>query len=144
MRLTDIRTALDELQLRPTKSLGQNFLHDQNLARSVAATAVPECASFAVEIGPGLGSLTAPLLERCEKLLLIEKDVRLAEWLRAKFPTERVEIVHADAIEFDWRPLMKHTLPTGRESSLLRYIADPAPLVGSMLAGEPCGLCGAG
>ncbi len=132
MRLTDIRTALDELQLRPTKSLGQNFLHDQNLARSIAATAVPERASFAVEIGPGLGSLTAPLLERCGKLLLIEKDARLAEWLRAKFPAERVEIVHADAIEFDWRPLMKHgpfplagNLPYYATSPILRHWLGP-------------------
>ena len=132
MRLTDIRTALDELQLRPTKSLGQNFLHDQNLARAIAAAAVPERASFAVEIGPGLGSLTAPLLERCQKLLLIEKDGRLAEWLRAKFPAERVEIVHADAIEFDWRPLMKHgpfplagNLPYYATSPILRHWLGP-------------------
>jgi 16S rRNA (adenine1518-N6/adenine1519-N6)-dimethyltransferase len=132
MRLTEIRAALDELQLRPTKSLGQNFLHDQNLARSIAATAVPEHASFAVEIGPGLGSLTAPLLDRCAKLLLIEKDARLAEWLRAKFPAERVEIVGADAIEFDWRPVMKHgpfplagNLPYYATSPILRHWLGP-------------------
>ena len=138
MRLTDIRTALDELQLRPTKSLGQNFLHDQNLARAIAAAAVPERASFAVEIGPGLGSLTAPLLERCQKLLLIEKDGRLAEWLRAKFPAERVEIIHADAIEFDWRPLMKHgpfplagNLPYYATSPILRHWLGPCSPVNS-------------
>ena len=138
MRLTDIRTALDELQLRPTKSLGQNFLHDQNLARAIAAAAVPERASFAVEIGPGLGSLTAPLVERCQKLLLIEKDGRLAEWLRAKFPAERVEIVHADAIEFDWRPLVKHgpfplagNLPYYATSPILRHWLGPCSPVNS-------------
>ena len=106
LRLTDIRSALDELQLRPTKSLGQNFLHDQNLARTIAAAAIPGRAAFAVEIGPGLGSLTGPLLERCDRLLLIEKDARLAAWLRGKLPADRVEVVQADAIEFDWRPLM--------------------------------------
>jgi hypothetical protein len=42
LRLTDIRTALDELQMRPTKSLGQNFLHDQNLARAIAAAVAPD------------------------------------------------------------------------------------------------------
>lgn len=128
MRLTEIRTALDELQLRPTKSLGQNFLHDQNLARTIAAAAIPDNAGFAVEIGPGFGSLTAPLLERCGQLLVIEKDARLADWLRAKLPADRVQIAHEDAIEFDWRPLMKHglfplagNLPYYATSPILRH-----------------------
>ncbi|MEY3481268.1 MAG: hypothetical protein RIQ71_2043 [Verrucomicrobiota bacterium] len=132
MRLTDIRAALQELELRPTKSLGQNFLHDQNLARAIAAAAVPKRAAFAVEIGPGLGSLTAPLLERCDKLLLVEKDARLAEWLRGKYPADRIEVVHADAIEFDWRPLMKHgpfplagNLPYYATSPILRHWLGP-------------------
>ena len=132
MRLTDIRSALDELQLRPTKSLGQNFLHDQNLARTIAAAAVPAHAPFAVEIGPGLGSLTGPLLERCDRLLLVEKDARLVEWLRGKFPPDRVEIVHADAIEFDWRPLMANgpfplagNLPYYATSPILRHWLGP-------------------
>ena len=132
MRLSDIRSALDELQLRPTKSLGQNFLHDQNLARTIAAAAVPDRAPFAVEIGPGLGSLTSPLLERCDRLLLIEKDARLAEWLRTKFPADRVEIVCADAIDFDWRPLLKHgpfplagNLPYYATSPILRNWLTP-------------------
>lgn len=128
MRLTEIRTALDELQLRPTKSLGQNFLHDQNLARAIAAAAVSETVPFAVEIGPGLGALTAPLLERCNRLLLIEKDARLVAWLRVKFPADRVEVIHADACDFDWRPLMRHgafplagNLPYCATSPILRH-----------------------
>ncbi|MGA0176715.1 MAG: 16S rRNA (adenine(1518)-N(6)/adenine(1519)-N(6))-dimethyltransferase RsmA [Chthoniobacterales bacterium] len=132
MRLTDIRAALDELQMRPTKSLGQNFLHDRNLAQAIAAAAVPDRAPFAVEIGPGLGSLTTPLLERCDRLLLIEKDARLAEWLRGKFPADRVEVVCADAIEFDWRPLLPHgpfplagNLPYYATSPILRHWLTP-------------------
>lgn len=132
MRLTDIRTALDELQLRPTKSLGQNFLHDQNLARAIAAAAIPDHSAFAVEIGPGLGSLTEPLLERCEHLLLVEKDARLADWLRAKLPAGRAEVARADAIEFDWRALMKHgpfplagNLPYYATSPILRHWLGP-------------------
>ena len=133
MRLTDIRTALDELQMRPTKSLGQNFLHDQNLARAIAAAAAPEHTPFAVEIGPGLGSLTIPLLERCDRLLLIEKDARLADWLRAKLPNARVDIICADAIDFDWRPLLRHgpfplagNLPYYATSPILRNWLTPA------------------
>ena len=132
MRRTDIRLALDELQLRPTKSLGQNFLHDQNLARAIAATALPGRVPFAVEIGPGLGSLTAPLLERCDHLLVIEKDARLAAWLGRKFPSDRVEVIHGDAIEFDWRPLLLHgpfplagNLPYCATSPILRTWLGP-------------------
>jgi 16S rRNA (adenine1518-N6/adenine1519-N6)-dimethyltransferase len=136
MRLTDIRAALDELQMRPTKSLGQNFLHDQNLARAIAAAAIPHHVPFAVEIGPGLGSLTTPLLERCDRLLLIEKDARLAEWLRAKFPADRVELACADAIDFDWRPLLKRgpfplagNLPYYATSPILRnWLAPCSPV----------------
>ncbi len=133
MRLTDIRAALEDLALRPSKKLGQNFLHDGNLARAIATTAVPAPAPFAVEIGPGLGALTAPLLERCEQLLVIEKDSRLAEWLRGRLPADRVRVVEADAVDFDWRQLMPHgpfplagNLPYYATSPILRNFLGPA------------------
>lgn len=133
MRLSDIRQALAELDLRPTKSLGQNFLHDLNLARAIAHTLLPEPVPFCVEIGPGLGSLTRPLLERSEHLLLIEKDARLADWLRKNLPADRVEIVVADAIEFDWRSLVTRgpfplagNLPYYATSPILRHWLGPA------------------
>lgn len=142
MRLTDLRSTLEELELRPSKNLGQNFLHDQNLARAIAATAIPEQVPFAVEIGPGLGALTRPLLERCHRLLLIEKDARLAEWLRERLPSDRVDIVHADAIDFDWRPLMQHgpfplvgNLPYYATSPILRnFLGTSSPVSRAVFA----------
>lgn len=132
MRLTDIRSALDELGLRPSKSLGQNFLHDQNLARAIATTAIPDHVPFAVEIGPGLGALTSPLLDRCDKLLLVEKDARLAAWLEGRLFPDRVQVRRADAVEFDWRPLMPHgpfplvgNLPYYATSPILRNFLGP-------------------
>ncbi len=142
MRPTDIRAALDELQLRPSKSLGQNFLHDANLARAIARAAVPEHAAFAVEIGPGLGALTAPLLERCDRLLVVEKDTRLARWIADRFPPDRVEVVHGDATRFDWRPLMRHgplplagNLPYSATSPILRnFLAPSSPFTRAVFA----------
>ncbi len=132
MRLTELRTVLDGLSLRPSKTLGQNFLHDANLARAIARAAVPSHASFAVEIGPGLGALTVPLLERCGRILLVEKDARLAEWLRGHLAVDRAEIACADAVDFDWRPLMQHgpfplagNLPYSATSPILRNFLGP-------------------
>ena len=66
MTLTEIRTALDSRGLRPLKQLGQNFLHDQNLAKWLAEHAVAglDPGATVVEIGPGLGALTSVLLEK--------------------------------------------------------------------------------
>lgn len=132
MRLSEIRSALDVLALRPSKALGQNFLHDRNVAAAIAAAALPEPTPFAVEIGPGLGSLTAPLLERCDRLLVVEKDKRLAAWLREHLDPERVEIACEDATGFDWRRLLPRgpfplagNLPYSATSPILRNFLGP-------------------
>src|SRR5271155_3395969 len=90
MTLTEIRAALDSRGLRPLKQLGQNFLHDQNLAKWMAAQAVQGVASGAsvVEIGPGLGALTEFLLEQNVKLIALEKDRGLCVFLREKFAAQ--------------------------------------------------------
>lgn len=133
VRLSEIRSALDGLGLRPSKALGQNFLHDRNVAAAIAAAALPEAAPFAVEIGPGLGSLTAPLLERCDELLVVEKDKRLAAWLGERLDPARVAIACADASDFDWRPLLPRgpfplagNLPYSATSPIIRNFLGPS------------------
>lgn len=133
MRLSEIRSALDGLGLRPSKALGQNFLHDRNVAAAIAAAALPDPAPFAVEIGPGLGSLTTPLLERCGNLLVIEKDKRLAAWLRERLDPSRVAIACEDAAGFDWRPLLPRgpfplagNLPYSATSPIIRNFLGPS------------------
>ena len=64
MKLSDIRVTLKEIGVSPAKSLGQNFLHDQNLARWIVDQAQITPEDYVVEIGPGLGALTRFLLER--------------------------------------------------------------------------------
>jgi 16S rRNA (adenine1518-N6/adenine1519-N6)-dimethyltransferase len=87
MTLTEIRAALDARGLRPLKQLGQNFLHDQNLAQWLAQTAVEGIAPGAsvVEIGPGLGALTSVILEKKLKLIALEKDRGLCVFLRERY-----------------------------------------------------------
>jgi len=105
MNLSQIRVALDDAGVRPAKKLGQNFLHDQNLARWIVEQAQISRDDFVLEIGPGLGALTSEILKRGARLLALEKDARLANFLREKFRDPRFELHHGDALDFDRRML---------------------------------------
>lgn len=87
------------------KSLGQNFLHDQEVLRKIAALARPEAGSGVIEVGPGTGNLTAHLLDLEVPLLLIERDRRLPEVLLERFG-RTLDLVQADAAEVDWPELL--------------------------------------
>src|SRR5438552_1981856 len=108
MKLSEIRATLKEIGVWPAKALGQNFLHDQNLARWIVDQAKITPADYVIEIGPGLGALTKFILERGAHVLAIEKDARLAKFLRSRFSDERLEIVNTDALQFDPRVLFAH------------------------------------
>jgi 16S rRNA (adenine1518-N6/adenine1519-N6)-dimethyltransferase len=114
-----MREQLAARGIQLTKSLGQNFLHDQNQLRRIVAAAELSRTNKVLEIGPGLGPLTELLLANAGEVMAIEKDARLVEFLRERFkpltPTlspfggERVavklgegklELLHADALEF--------------------------------------------
>src|SRR3954464_1092093 len=101
MRLSQIPATLKEIRVSPVKTLGQNFLHDQNLARWIVDQAQITAEDYVVEIGPGLGALTKFILEKGAHVLAIEKDARLADFLRSRFADERLEILNADALKFD-------------------------------------------
>lgn len=96
MTLTEIRLHLDELGVRPSRRLGQNFLHDQNLARRIVDLAKATSDDILLEIGPGLGALTEYLLEFSPNLTLFEKDTRLAAFLRQRHP--QTQLLEGDAM----------------------------------------------
>jgi 16S rRNA (adenine1518-N6/adenine1519-N6)-dimethyltransferase len=99
-----IRELARELDLRPTKSLGQNFLHDANTIRRIVRTADLRPDDVVLEVGPGLGSLTLGLLAAAARVVAVEIDPRLAELLprtvrdRAPGRADRLEVVRADAL----------------------------------------------
>lgn len=76
-----IRQIALELDLRPTKTLGQNFVIDGNTCQKIVRTAQLEENDSVLEIGPGLGSLTLALLQRVREVIAIEIDQRLADRL---------------------------------------------------------------
>jgi len=136
VKLSDIRAALAELDLQPSKSLGQNFLADSNLARWIVDQLDLSPADHLVEIGPGLGALTEYAAPACGSLTLIEKDARLAGRLEHQFASDpRIRVLHQDALHYDVRsvfPFMPAkllgNLPYYVTSSILfRYGGDPSP-----------------
>ena len=136
MKLSEIRTTLREIRVSPVKTLGQNFLHDQNLARWIVnqAEIIPD--DYVVEIGPGLGALTKLALEKGANVLAIEKDTRLANFLRERLSHPRLEVLNTDALKFDPRVLFSHrrvkllgNLPYNISSALLlKFLEYPSPI----------------
>ena len=100
----EIRRLADELDLRPTKQRGQNFVIDANTVRRIVREAGVGAEDVVVEVGPGLGSLTLALLEVVRHVTAIEVDPLLATRLPATIAelapaqAERFEVVHADAL----------------------------------------------
>ena len=84
------------------KRFGQNFLVDAAVVESIVRAIAPQMTENMVEIGPGLSALTAPLLERLERLSVIEIDRDLAQRLRDRFSSERLNIIEGDALEIDF------------------------------------------
>ena len=141
MKLSEMRNILREIRVVPVKTLGQNFLHDQNLARWIVQEAQLSAADFVVEIGPGLGALTEPALATGARVLAIEKDGRLVDFLRQRFAGKRLEIIHGDALEFDVRRLFPRgpikllgNLPYNIATEiLLHFLGSPTPITLALL-----------
>lgn len=89
----------------PRKRFGQHFLVSPGIIRKIVAAIAPHPGDTVVEIGPGLGALTAPLLERLDHLFVIEIDRDLIVRLRTRFPPERLTIHEGDALRFDFGAL---------------------------------------
>ena len=99
--MNSVRKILARYDLRPRKRLGQSFLEDMNVVQRIAALADPAAGETVVEIGAGLGLLTAELARRAGKVVALEYDPRLVTILRDRFSGDhRVEIVPGDALEY--------------------------------------------
>jgi len=85
------------------KSLGQNFLKDKGILKKIADFAQIEKGDTVVEVGPGEGTLTELLLERAKKVIAVEKDERMTEFLQQKFKSQilnsKLEIIYRDVLE---------------------------------------------
>jgi 16S rRNA (adenine1518-N6/adenine1519-N6)-dimethyltransferase len=139
---SEIRDALAELSLHPSKSLGQNFLADANMARWTVEQLELSPEDHVVEIGPGLGALTKFAVPACGSMTLIEKDGRMAQRLEQQYlGDDRVTVLHRDALEYDVREIFPRmpakllgNLPYYVTSPILfRYGDDPSPFTRMVL-----------
>ncbi|QII86670.1 16S rRNA (adenine(1518)-N(6)/adenine(1519)-N(6))-dimethyltransferase RsmA [Bordetella hinzii] len=121
-------------QHQARKRFGQHFLTDESVVESIVRAIAPARDDAMVEIGPGLSALTAPLLERLDKLSVVEIDRDLAARLRKKYPPERLSVVEADALTVDFSQFgagmrVVGNLPYNISSPLLFHLMGAADLV---------------
>lgn len=114
----EIRTLAAELDVTPTKKLGQNFVHDPNTVRRIVEAAGISGDDVVMEVGPGLGSLTLGLLDQASRVVAVEIDPRLAQRLPqtvSEFAPDHAE--HLDVINIDALQLEPSRLPPVGASS---------------------------
>ncbi len=121
----------------PRKRFGQHFLHDPYVLSRIVAAIAPRDGDVMVEIGPGEGALTRPLLERVPQLTAIEIDRDLAAGLAAEFPPGQLNVIVADALAFDFGDLpaglrIVGNLPYNVSTPLLFHLAGFAERIRDM------------
>lgn len=128
----EIRELAAALDIRPTKTLGQNFVHDANTVRRIVAASGVGGDDVALEVGPGLGSLTLGLLGAARSVLAVEIDARLAGRLpdtvadRAPDQAGELTVVTADALRVTAADLPQ--APTALVANLPYNVAVPVLL----------------
>lgn len=130
MNLGEMKQILAAGGIQLTKSLGQNFLHDGNQLRRIVEAAELTKSDKVLEIGPGLGPLTELLVAEAGEVLAIEKDRRLVEVLKERFPS-KLNLLHDDALDYvkrekrdwsDWK--LVANLPYSVASPILVELAQ--------------------
>jgi 16S rRNA (adenine1518-N6/adenine1519-N6)-dimethyltransferase len=132
---SEITSTLESLGASARKSLGQNFLHDKNMANWIVGQLDLSPGEHVVEVGPGLGSLTSPIIGKGLSATLLEKDKKFAAYLRAKYDNYNTHVIEGDALNFDVRELfplapvkLAGNLPYYVSSQLLfHFLDDPSP-----------------
>ena len=142
MIASEIIEVLKQAGVTPSRKLGQNFLCDANVARWIVEQLEPKPEDTVVEIGPGTGALTEHLVGRVKKIILVEFDARLAEYLTNKFADrDDVTVHHADGARFDVHDLFQHApikflgnLPYSAGGAIMRnFMKNPTPVVRAVL-----------
>jgi 16S rRNA (adenine1518-N6/adenine1519-N6)-dimethyltransferase len=98
LSITELKQMLSERELAPRKSLGQNFLIDHNLCRKLITASNLKLGNLVLEVGPGAGTLTQPLLELGCRVIACELDIGLADLIEERFPDENLQLIRGDCL----------------------------------------------
>lgn len=127
----DARLLLRQFNIRPKKSLGQNFLVNEGAARRVAEAAELSSTDMVLEVGPGLGALTRHLAATAARVVAIELDQRLIPILQHTLgDLQNVELIHGDILEFEPATVLPAAfkvvanIPYYITSALLRHLLE--------------------
>ena len=112
-------------QHQARKRFGQNFLSDPNIIRKIIEAIRPKEGERIVEIGPGLGAMTEPLMEAMGHLHVVEIDRDLIARLKEKHPPERLTIHEGDALKFDFASIVPDGVPLRVVGNLPYNISTP-------------------
>lgn len=125
--MTSIRDLIRIYNLDPKKSLGQNFLVDEQHLDRVVAAADLTADDTVLEIGPGLGALTRRLAAKAGRVIAVELDDRLITILRAQFATQsHVSIVHGDMLKLNPVDLLAEAVLVNRAQGAPAKIVNPS------------------
>src|SRR4051812_15400940 len=131
------RSSLRSSSHLPRKRFGQHFLHDPRVLARIVEAIAPQPGELLVEIGPGQGALTAPLIARAGRLEAIELDRDLAAELAARFAPYQLTVHCADALDYDFGRFpaglrLVGNLPYNISTPLLFHVARYAGRVRDM------------
>jgi 16S rRNA (adenine1518-N6/adenine1519-N6)-dimethyltransferase len=105
--------------IKAKKSLGQNFLNDESVARRIIDLVSPNLNEILIEVGPGTGVLTRKLVDRSGYVLAVEIDPRLADSLRSSLKRRNLSVITADALKLNWEEVIE-----GRRNTLRSFHPD--------------------
>ncbi len=139
-RTSSVKRLLRELDIKPKKRLGQNFIVSEGLLQRIIAAAELDQRDAVLEIGAGLGTLTRRLAQRVRRVVALELDERLIPLLQRELaPYPHVEIVHGDILSIEPADLISPpykvagNLPYYITSAILRHLLETKQRPGLMV-----------
>lgn len=104
------------------KRFGQNFLTDQSVITSLVDAISPQADDLMVEIGPGLGALTKPLLQKLNLLHVVEVDRDIIAWMEKEYAGKAIQIHNADALKFEFSSLLNISSANAADAPKLKKL----------------------
>lgn len=130
--LEETKYLMKKYKIKASKSLGQNFLIDDEVIQDIVNGADIEPDDLVIEIGPGLGSMTKLLLEKAKKVICIEFDMKMIKILNDRFIAyDNIELINQDVLKIDFNELIKQEKEKGKiknvkvVANLPYYITTP-------------------